>query len=634
MRSSSGIWLVSVTLALASGAPLLAAGSLGNRVPALPTLLSDDTAAYLSVDAGKFEYGMSSLSLAALLREGEVQEFLAPLYQHVGGIDPADPVASILESSPVSQYLAGEFSIGISGISFDIEGPDGQPTTLRLSASHPINARMLHNLTMLHSEGDWEDGRKASLSIDFLLAIEPGPALRQMAHDFLQSPPNGLEVGQVQMAGVPITAINGRIHQGPSTTIYADLSGDRWLIGGDQSSFAEALKGGPTDSLDRSNTYRNFHGRVAGEGNVLFGYFDAVKLLATFRNLVPPILLEESEMLGIDSLQGLAFGMSMLEGGVRESVLLGFDGNPHGIFSLLDAFGGGFPSLAEAPMGTAAFVGLRFDPKILSERIVGLVKQLAPGVAGQALAEFNQAEVGGLNVVRDILPALGSEVSVSLSQPKNGLIPEVILSMDVQDEAKFSRLLNQARDLAAAQGEASINALALKDGADGFYLTIPDAPIQPAFALRGDRLYGAVSPLTLKNYLYKHAGNPERKTLGNSSEVLPAVLQGLSGGRNDVLTALLYVDLQATVPVLYGTAAPLLPQAFQEAGVPLDPALLPMPETLEEHLTGLAIGLGAGKEGLSIDIFTPTGFLPLAASAGILHTSQDGHTAQTEGDYK
>ena len=250
MRTRSGIWLVSATLALVSGAPLQAAG-FGSKGPALSKLLSDDTVFYVSADATRFEYGMSSLSLAALLRDEEVQEFLAPLYQQASQLDPTDPVASILDASPISDYLAGKIAFGISGLRAEVVGPDGQPTTLRLSPAHPISARLLHNLSLLHSGDEGEEGRAVHLSVDFLAVLEPGPALRQMGHDFLSSPPQGVEVGQVQMAGVPVTAVNFTCPLGPIMTIYADLSGDRWMIGGDQSSFSQALQGGPADSLFR-----------------------------------------------------------------------------------------------------------------------------------------------------------------------------------------------------------------------------------------------------------------------------------------------------------------------------------------------------------------------------------------------
>ena len=632
MRTRSGLWLPAILTALMASAPLLAKGTLGSA--GLPRLLSDDTVAYLTVDAGRFEYGMSSLSLAALLRDPEVQEFLAPIYSEMPGLDPADPVASLLAASPASDFLAGEFSVGISGVSFEIGDLQQETVTLRLSPSHPITARLLHDLTMLHQKGDWDSPANVRVSVDFLAAIEPGPALKQMAREFLDSPPPEVAVGGVQIAGAPVTAVNIRLPEGLMTTIYADLSGDSWLIGGDQASFSKALVGGPKKSLANSSTYKNFHGRVAGEGNTLFCYLDAVKLLGTFRNLVSPIMLEEAEILGIDSLQGVAFGVSMLEGGVRESILLGFDGNPHGIFSLFDAFGGGFPSLREAPPGTGGFLGLRFDPEILKDRMLALVERLAPGLYGEAMEHVSEAEVGGLNLLQDILPALGSELSLAVSQPKNGPIPEVILSMEVRDEARFAKLLDQAGAMAAAEGDATITALALKDGADGFYLTIPEAPVQPAFALRNNRLYGAISPLALKNFLYKHAGNPDRETLADTSEVLPTVMEGLTGGRDEVLTALIYVDLKATVPVLYGATAHFLPGAFAEAGIPLDAAMLPMPETIAGYLSGVALGISSGKEGLSIDIFTPTGIVPMAASAGILEYASREQRSKGGADYK
>ena len=111
-------------------------------------------------------------------------------------------------------------------------------------------------------------------------------------------------------------------------------------------------------------------------------------------------------------------------------------------------------------------------------------------------------------------------------------------------------------------------------------------------------------------------------------------MEGLTGGRDEVLTALIYADLRATVPVLYGVTAHFLPGAFAEAGIPLDPAMMPMPETIAGYLSGVALGFSTGKEGVSIDIFTPTGIIPTAACAGILEYVSGQHGSSGAGDYK
>lgn len=631
MRLRSGRWILTLTVVAAAASPTLAAGM---RKPSLARLLPEETVLYVSADAEQFQVGVSSLGIAGLLREPEVRDFLMPLYEQAPMLDPADPIGALMAQTPISNFVTGEVALGITGISLEISAAGTQPMTLRLSPSSPINARMLHSLSMLHDVGNRESSTKVHLSIDFLAQVDAGPALEQMVTDLLRSPPPGVEVGEVRMSGVPVTAINYRNEHGPTTTIYARKDGNRWLFGGDQKSFGEALEGGPRNSLEKSEAYQNFQGRVASEGNVLFAYVDCAKTLKTFKNLVPPIAMEEARILGLDTLQGVALGVSMTEGGVRESFLLGFDGKPHGIFSLFDAFGGGFQSLEDSPASTTAFAGLRFDPLVLRDRLMTLIQDVAPGAAMKVESELAKLDAGGLNVFEDVLPALGSEVSLALSPPRSGLIPEVVFSMEIRDQQKFAKLMGHAQDMAQHQANAGIQSFALKGGNEGFYIKVPDAPVSPAFCIRNNRLIGAISPLSLKNYVYKHVEADGARTLAQSSEVYPSVLAGLTGGNTDVLTMLLYLDLQTTLPVVYDTAAPFMAEAVEQEGIPLDMGLLPMAETIEPHLSGVAIGLSTGNEGISIDIFSPTGIVPLGLTAGMMQMRHEQARAHRHAQMK
>ncbi|MBI4878453.1 MAG: hypothetical protein HY812_02170 [Planctomycetes bacterium] len=614
MRSRPRRCFLALILALVPAAAALAQPARG---PALPQLLAEDTVFYVSVDPARAAQGVSSLDLAALLREPEVQQFLAPLWQALGVPGSQDPVATLLGRLPVSQFLAGEAAAGLSGLSVEAEGADGSLLKVKVAASSPLTARMLHQLAMIARQAEGAPAC-ARVSVDFLAAIEPGPALRKMALDFLAAPPPGFAASEMVLAGAPVRVLTIHAPDGPTTTLYGDLSGARWLIGGDQESFAAALAGGPAKSLQESATFTNFARRAAGEGNVLFAFADCARLLATLENLVPPIALEEASILGLDSLQGLAVGISLVEGGVRESLLLGFDGRPRGVFSLFDALGGGFPALAEAQPGTIAFVGLRFDANVLKERLFALLGDVAPGAGLDLAAQAGQLKAGQLDLLDDILPALGSELTVSMIRPHAGLIPDVVFSLEMRDEQKASTVLDELCRMAAAQGEVSIREIPLNDGKPGFAVTLPDAPLQPAFALRGKRLYGAISALTLRNHLRRQMSLLERPAPAAGSDVARRVLNGLTNGRPELLTMLLYVDLKNTLPILYDAVGPFAAPALAESQIPLDPVLLPLSETLADHLSGIAIGLSSGPEGISLDVFTPAGLAPLGVLAAIL----------------
>ena len=599
-------------LALFGAAPT--ASALGQKGPSLADMLPADTFLYVSGDARAFQTGLRSLGLAELLREEEVRDFLMPLYEQTGMVDPADPMGSLVDGLAISEWIQGEIGLGFSGISFHMR--DG--SKFGLSPSQPITANLFHQLASV------DDAPFSRIGFDFLATLDPGPALRSHVHDFLQNPPQGCEIGSVHIEGQELLAINVSLEDEISTTIYADISGDRWLISGDQTRLATALTGGPQASLADSASWKSFSSRLKTRGNVLFAFADVAGALGIVERCIPPILMEEASILGVDGLQGLGFGMSMSDGGVRESILLGFDGDPQGILSLFDAFGGGFPSLDGTPADTAAFIGLRFDPMTLMDRVQKLLARTAPRIGPDVLAELDTEGPGGHDLFEDVLPALGSELSIAVSPPKSGMVPNLILSVDIRDPKKFAAILETAKSMAQQGGDVVVKPLPLKGGAEGFALQIDEAPIQPAFCVRGNRLYGAVSPLTLKSYVYRHLESGDRKTLGESGSALPRVVEAVSGGRTELPALLVALDLERAIPFIYDSAAPFLSGALDESGTGLDAAMLPMSETLQPHLSGIGAAISRGDDGISIDLFSPTGLLTLGAIAGAMDSMHHG----------
>ncbi|MFG0319891.1 MAG: hypothetical protein ACF8XB_21645 [Planctomycetota bacterium JB042] len=607
---------------IAGTASVAPAAPVGRGGPELADLLPEETLLYLSADARAFQTGLRSLGISGLLRDPEVRDFLAPLVDEVGGVDPADPIGALVDSLSLSEWIRGEAGIGVVGLTLHLR--DGTP--LRVSAAHPITARLLHELASNPDQGP----PIARVALDFLASVEPGPALRGIVDGFLRDPPPGVEVGRVHMNGQSVTAVNVALEEGLATTIYADLAGDRWLVAGDQDRLGVAMTGGPGSPLVESSSWTGFSSRLKSQGNVLFAFADVAKGLGIVRNCIPPIVLEEASILGVDGLTGVGLGVSMTGGGVRESILLGFDGDPQGVLSLLDAFGGGFPALADAPAGTTAFVGARFDATTLLARVETLLQRIAPRLDRSFLADLRMGGPGGHDLLSEVLPAIGSDLSITVSPPRSGLLPDLVFSVGVRDHEKFERLLSTARSMAASEGGAHIKPLPLRDGPPGFVVELDDAPVQPSFVVRGDRLYGSVSPLSLKGYLHRHLDAPDRRTLSSTDGELLSVVDLVTGGRTELPTLLVAVDLERSIPYLYDTFAPFLPTALAESGLDLDAALLPLSDTLQPYFTGIAVAVSRGDEGVSIDLFTPTGVLPLGAAAVALdEMSRSGPGAQS-----
>ena len=620
--------ILSLTLA-AGAASAHAAASDG---PSLAKLLPAETFLYLSGDVDALVDGIRNLDIARLLQDEEMQDFLAPLYEQMPAISRKDPVGSIWSMAPIADFVAGEVSIGVSGVSFEVTDPDGSTRWLRVSPDKPISARLFHDLAS-YQETHRTNGKVVRygappcnrIALDFLARIEPGPVVKEHVRRTLARPPEFMEVGTVFVAGREVTAVNIELPDsgGIVTTLYADMSGDRWLIGGSQASFARAIGGGPDEALASTGRFQRFEQELVGDGGALFAFLDVATALRAIESTIPPIVMEAMNINGLDALRGVGVGVSMVNGGVRESILLSYDGARDGVFSLFDAIGGGFPALRNAPASTAAFVGVRLDLARLTDEVRELATILAPRMRWKLDEALADVEFEGWNLLDDVIPAFGSEIGVAVTPPRNSLIPEAMLSLEVRDAQKFGRLLEFGRSVAGQEG-LEITDLKLKGGDAGFVMRVPEAPVQPAFALRGNHLLGAISAFSLKNHLSRHVNNPDAETLGQSSEVLPKVLKGLCGGDEKSLAMLVYLDLHSTVPVLYETLAPYAQGAFDEGDLPLDAAMLPMSETVQDYVSGLALGVTSNDNGLGIHAFTPTGLLPAALTAVIAEEMSRG----------
>ena len=104
-----------------------------------------------------------------------------------------------------------------------------------------------------------------------------------------------------------------------------------------KSGMASALAGGPRASLANSPRLAAARKRMTGGHRVLFAYADLEFLVDVFKKLIPPIVYDMNEINGLASLKGLGLGVSITEGGIRESVGIIFDGNPKGVWTVLDA---------------------------------------------------------------------------------------------------------------------------------------------------------------------------------------------------------------------------------------------------------------------------------------------------------
>jgi hypothetical protein len=572
-----------------------------------PSLFPESTFFYLEVDAPAISRGMRGLDVARLLAEDEVAEFMAPLFASVPNLDPRDPIGGLIEKLALGDWLAGKAAIGFAGIEF---GDESAPR-LRLAPDSPLSARMI-NALIARSDSDVPK----EIRFDALATLIPGAELRALAEQFLEQPEDPFRVEETSIDGHAVHVLDVDLGNGASTRFFAAIGDTQWLIAGTVERLRAALSA-MNAGLGDPSAFPELRARATAGELGAFAVLDVKHALSALRH-VSPLFNEELELLGIDSLRSLALGMSFVEGGVRESLLVGFDGKPRGFLAALDAFGGGFATLAEAPGDTGFFAGLRFDPAILVERMRDAVAAAFP----DALAKFDQGlaelEIGGMSAVEEIFPAFGDEISVALTVPRAGFIPDAVMRLSLRDGERFDALLAKLLEqIGGAESGVEIRPLPISEDLAGFSVMIPDAPVQPAFCRVGDQFLGAMTGMALRTLVKQGDGAAAGKTLRSDDPTLAVLRRGFAGIDAGAAGLWLHLDLARILPFAYGYGQNLLPMLAQEQQLPLDASLLPLEETLTPYFKGIAIALHRDDVALSLDMFSPVGVL-----GGLLLASQ------------
>jgi len=591
---------------LASPAPA-AGDSLADRVPG-------DTLLYLSIDAKRMVDGTLGLDLVSLLEEAQMRDFLAPLAGRFPLELSTAGLREALRSLPRAELLDGRLEVALRG--FELRVGD---TSVAIAPSQPIDARMLNRMGAFVDAMASGGGGSVEVIPDVVMALDLGSGGEALHRRVVQA---------LQGSGAPVVATDGTVGGRAATRLELSPGGgapqvalhvahdqQRCFLGGAKS--LERLLAGPQGgSLAQDAAFQRCVGQVTSATPSLFAYFNVAHVARIFERFVPPIVKEEFDLLGVSSIESIGLASSFVAGGVRDSIALSWAQKPTGFLSLLDCVDGGFDYLAAAPADTGFYLGLRVAPEALVDRLVQVSEQIAPGSARGlevAFAEFERAS--GMDLRESLLPAFGDEIGVWLTPPGAGaMLPGGMAVLEIGDRDQFARLLGMVRERAAGEGVTLGEARGLPPGCEGFTLTLPDAPFQPAFALTQDALCIAPNVLALKASLKAMAAAEGPGALANAR--LAQVLTGLTGQPAPAgLSLLAFVDLEQLVRIGW-QFAPMAAQPMQESG--LDPALLPEGETVASHFSGLGIAGRSDARGLMLSLFTPTGILPLAAAGALL----------------
>ncbi|MHC4550055.1 MAG: PDZ domain-containing protein [Planctomycetota bacterium] len=594
-------WLVVLAVVVAWAPAAAAQDDVAVLFPA-------DTIAYAEVDAKALVAGLPELSLVKVLADPQLREFFKPTFQNLR-LDPEKPVASLLERLPVRSYLAGKAAVGVRGLTIRIAPSKGEAFEIRISAARPVDARLVYRVLGLVLRSEWDRDFELDVKIDadFLAVIEPGPRLKELVQKLLDHP--DVKRTPLKLGGTEVTHL--KIKRAPwddwnmtaPKELFVSMEPARWLIATNADVLGKALAGGPRASLANAPQHAAVRRRMTRGHRVAFGYLDLAPFGQALHKLVPPLVDEMNEINGLASLRGIGFGLSITEGGVRESVGLVLDGDPKGVWRLLDALPGGLRSIEVAPPGAMAVLAVKFDAELLLQRFREVAAEIVPGNEDLLEKELSAAlrEVG-IDLRRELLPALGDEVGL-IAYPGQ-FLPDVVFGLDLRDEKAFATILEKAKAMATQTGTVRIQPLRITDQVEGFQVLAP-LPMQLAFAVHRGHLFGASNPQLLAKVVTEW-GTEGARSMRKDDEVFPQVLRGLNGGSGDNVVLLGYFNLRVAFPQAYGMLPMLGIQLPREW---VDVTRVPDVHRIARHLSGAAVGLRRDGEGVTLDSFSPAGLL-------------------------
>ncbi len=274
-------------------------------------------------------------------------------------------------------------------------------------------------------------------------------------------------------------------------------------------------------------------------------------------------------------------------------------------------------SMQMAPEESFAFSACRMDAAQYARSLRQYAGAVDPRTTDEVEGFLKMLnEQLGFSVVDDLLPSLGDEWAMWMGKaPFGSLIPEIIISVGVKDEAKLKSCIAAAQK--AHQDQSLVRSFKFMDR-DLYYCDTGKifSPgrfgfgMKPCWTIDGGNLILGLAPQVLKNYLTSQKS--QRRTIADNREVREALAHLKQFNNNVANAGFGYVDLASAVNLLFNTAAPLLQSVNipedELMGMGIDLNLLPSGDVIRQHMFGFTVATSSEKTGMTVEMHSPFGY--------------------------
>jgi len=367
----------------------------------------------------------------------------------------------------------------------------------------------------------------------------------------------------------------------PQLSICATYIDNLLLIGVNSSLLKKCIdnhQDGGRQTLAHSPSFQRSRGKGA-PNPLLEAFLNIDGFTKRVRGLVPDEWLEVLGDLGFDGINSIYYATAVEGSGALDTLFVDAPQPRRGLLAIspgpISA-----ATLQRVPKDAVYCEAARFDVGPMYDALWAAMAKVVPP------REFRRVERGlawaerklGFKIRDGLLAALGKEFLFYATLPRNGLIPNFIATIEIQDREKAEQVMATALEMtgvksrAVAFGEHTMNVVNLG----------PGAGVSPAFAFIQDKLVVSLFTAGLKNYI-RQIQRPQASIVDSAD--FQDTFQNLERSRAEWLA---YYDVRRLASYGYNAAESLLPTLLDPDEVPVDPAMLPTLDVVLKHLGGWA----------------------------------------------